>query len=281
MNNENEKLGFLKEVQKMLEIADEKNFSAGEVIFNEGETHPNFYIILKGEIEISKNTTEGQPKVIAQLGAGEFLGEGALSGSLKKPAAARAVTDVTALVISVNKFEKLMEKEPRTVVDFLLSVLESANKRLSETNTKLLALYEMSRIMQIYGDDLKKLAEGITEKLISLTESLDGIFMLKNPFSSEYRIIYSSSGSMTDLADKYDMGKTGIFDDKNGIFMQVNLKDLGVILLRRKSGETAYSQSEQKLLALVADQAAATIKDASEKASDKARKMLERKRFEI
>ena len=266
----------------MLEISEEKNFKKGEIIFKEGDIHPNFYIILKGNIEINKKTTEGLPKVIAQIGAGEFLGEGALSGRIKKPATAQAATDVTAIVISVKNFEKLMEKNPRTVVDFLLSVLQAANTRLAETNTILMALYEMSRLMDSCGEDLKMLAEGIIDKLVALTKSNDGIFLLKNPFSTTYRAIYASSDKLNEqILAGYDLGKTQNLSDANGQFMIMNLKDLGAIVLKRNIENAAYNSSQQRLLILVGEQAGSTIKDASEKAAIKAKKMLERKRFEI
>jgi len=281
-NGNKENIGSIKEIQKILKISEEKNFKEGEVIFKEGEVHPNFYIILKGNVEISKKTTEGLLKVIAQIGAGEFLGEGALSGTIKKPATAQAVTDVAAVVISIKSFEKLMEENPRTVVDFLLSVLQAANTRLAETNTILLALYEMSRLMDSCGEDLKLLANGIIDKLVAITESKDGIFLLKNPFSTTYRVIYSSSEELNEqMLTGYDLGKTQNVTDKNGQLMIVNLKDLGCIVLRRSVQSALFNTSQQRLIILVAEQAAATIKDASDKASMKAKKMLERKRFEM
>jgi len=272
----------LVEIQKVLKIADEKNFKAGEIIFKEGETHPVFYIILNGNIEISKKTTEGQQKVIAQIGEGEFLGEGVLSGTVKKPATAKAITDVTAMAISVENFEKLMKEDPRTVVNFLLSVLQTANARLSETNTKLLALFEMSQLMDMCGDDLKALANGLIQRLVTITESKDGIFLLKNPFSTTYRVIYSSSDELDEQAlTEFDLNKTQSISGKNGQFMIVNLKNLGSMALRRTLNSVPYNTNQLRLIMLVADQAAATIKDASEKASLKAKKLLEGKRFQI
>jgi len=279
MNGNDQKISALKEIQK---ISDEKTFKQGEIIFKEGEIHPNFYLILKGTVEISKKTTEGTLKVIAEIGEGEFLGEGALSGTIKKPATAVATSDVTAMSISIESFEKLMEKEPRTVVDFLLSVLQGANSRLAESNTNLMALYEMSQLMHAYADDLNGLANGIIGKLISITDSKDGIFILKNPFSESYRVIYSSSKELDLPAlSGYDLVRTQIINDEKGRFLIVNMKDMGSIVLRRSANSAEYDTYLLRLVTLVADQAANTVKEASEKASIKAKKLLERKHFDI
>ena len=82
----------LQEIQKILMLADEKQFEAGDMIFEEGKEDNNFYIVLKGDIEILKKTTEGKPKVIAEVESGEFLGEGVLSGITIKPASAKAIS---------------------------------------------------------------------------------------------------------------------------------------------------------------------------------------------
>jgi CRP-like cAMP-binding protein len=279
MTRNDQKISALKEIQK---ISDEKNFKQGEIIFKEGDIHPNFYLILKGTVEISKKTTDGNSKVIAEIGEGEFLGEGALSGTTKKPATAVATSDVIAMSISVESFEKLMEKDPKTVVDFLLSVLAGANNRLAETNTNLMALYEMSQLMHMYADDLNGLANGIIEKLVAITDSKDGIFLLKNPFSESYRVIYSSSKEL-DLSalNGYDLGRTQNLNDEKGRFLIVNLKDMGNIVLRRSAESAEYDTHLLRLVTLVADQAANTVKEASEKASLKAKKLLERKHFDI
>lgn len=272
----------LAEIQKILEISDEKRFKEGEMIFEEGQEDRNFYIIMMGNVEISKKTSEGKPKVIAHLEAGEFLGEGVLSGATIKPTSAKAVTETSAMVFAVKDFEALIESDPRTAVDFLLSVLQAANGRLNKANEKLLALFEISQLLHLYRDDLNQLASGLVNRLMAIIESKDGILYLKNPFSETYRVIYTTNPDLSDQTFKeYDLSEPQRVSNEDSQFLIVRLKDLGVLALRRDLDYAHYSADQLKLLSLIAEQAAMTIEEANQRASDKAKKVLERKHFEL
>lgn len=73
-------------------------FSAGEVIFQEGEPGGNAFIIEKGKVEVSGPQAEGQP-LLAEYGAGELFGETALLNDTPRTSTATAVepTEVVAI----------------------------------------------------------------------------------------------------------------------------------------------------------------------------------------
>ncbi len=270
----------LMEIQKILHITKEKYFKPGEYIFAEGDEDRNFYLVLKGEIEISKKTSEGQPKVIAELKAGEILGEGVLSGAVIKPASAKAVSPVTLLSLSKSDFDGLIEKDPGAGVDFLLSVLGSLNDRINRTNIKLLALYEINKLMGIYRDDIGNLSKGLVSKLLAITESRAGIISLKNPFEETYRVLYSSSADMGDATFTHtDKKQSKIFSDEAYQYIFVDLKNTGYLALRRGKNDTPFEDDQLRLLMLIAEQAGNTIENASRRASDKARNILQQKKF--
>lgn len=283
MSSENNiKPGALHEIQKILEISEERKFKMGEVIFEEGAEDSNFYIILKGDIEISKKTTEGNPKVIAELEVGEFLGEGILSGATIKPASAKAITETVLMAFSYENFEKLVQEDSKVAVDFLLSVVEAVNSRLAKTNVKLMTLYEINQLMGIYRDDLMQLSSGLINKLMNLTDSKAGILFIKNPFTTTYRILYTSTPDLNeDEFSGYELDKTQKINNEKGQFVMIALGDLGSFVLKRDLNYTHYDDDQIRLLVLVAEQMTHTIKEASIKASEKAKKMLERKRFEM
>lgn len=275
-----EKTQGLMQIQKILHITKEVHFKPGEYVFKEGEQDLNFYLVLRGEIEISKKTTEGQPKVIAELKAGEILGEGVLSGTLIKPASAQAVSAATLLSLSKTDFDGLIEKDPGAGVDFLLSILGSLNDRINRTNIKLLALYEINKLMGIYRDDIGNLSKGLVSKLLTITESSAGIISLKNPFEETYRVLYSSSADMSDATfENADKKQSSIFSDESYQYIFVNLKNTGYLALRRGKSDTPFEDDQLRLLMLIAEQAGNTIEEASRRASDKARNILQQKKF--
>jgi CRP-like cAMP-binding protein len=268
------------ELQKILSLATEKVYQINEMIFEEGVEDPNFYIILRGEVEISKKTTEGEPKVIAELVAGEFLGEGVLSGMAVKPASAKAIQETTLMILSREKFEGLIEKEPRTAVDFLLTVTEAVSSRLNKTNTKLVTLFEVSQLLDMYRDDLRQLGSGLINKLRSVTESEAGVLLVKNPYDNQFRQIYSSESSLS-LSDlpTSDFCETKRFESEKHQYLSVSLGSVGCILLRRPRDFRRYEDDQIRLLMLVAEQVARSIRDASDLASQKARRLLHQKQI--
>lgn len=272
----------LVQIQKILQLADEKEFEQGEVIFEEGGEDKNFYIILQGTIEISKKTTDGQPKVIAHLESGEFLGEGVLSGITTKPATAKAISRATVMSLSRDKFDLLMKEDPHYVIDFLLSVLHAESSRLAETNNKVIGLFEISQLMNQFGDDLNELSKQLVNKLVSITKSKDGLLFLNNPFSNENRTVFTTNDQITHEHFKaFDLNMPQKVADDQGQFLIAGIKGLGAIAVRRERDYSAYNDDQLRLLALIAEQAAYVIKDASNRAAEKARKLLEQKRINL
>lgn len=275
-----EKTSGLMQIQKILHLAEEKHLEPNEYVFKEGEEDHNFYIIMQGQIEISKKTSDGKDKVIAQIRQGEILGEGVLSGTVIKPASARTVTSVQLLTITKEQFDKLISHDPKTGVDFLLSVLGSLNDRVTRTDIKLLALYEINKLMNIHRDDISKLAQGLVQKLIVITESRNGAMFLRNPFEESYRMIYSTSDKINEKTfDTFDKSRSQIISNGNFQYLFINLKDVGYLVLRREMGDSSYEDDHLRLLILVAEQAGNAIESASRRASEKARNILHQRKI--
>ncbi len=84
-------------------------FSAGDVIIQQGDVADSFYIISRGEVEVVHEEPDGSEEIIAQLHHGQYFGEiGILHGS-KRIATVRAVNDVEVLQLDRNAFIGLMD----------------------------------------------------------------------------------------------------------------------------------------------------------------------------
>jgi Zn-dependent alcohol dehydrogenase len=90
----------------------EEEFGAGEVIFNEGDTGRDVYVIRSGTVEVVKRRGDGTPEVIRQLGAGDHFGEMALLGNLPRNATIRTVTAVQVYKMGRNGFATLYTTLP-------------------------------------------------------------------------------------------------------------------------------------------------------------------------
>jgi NADH dehydrogenase len=88
--------------------ARQAHYEPGEVVFDEGDSGDSLYMILSGQVEVSKLLGE-QPQVIGTLQAGEYFGEMALLGRQPRSASTRALTSLDLLVLPGSDFSALAD----------------------------------------------------------------------------------------------------------------------------------------------------------------------------
>jgi len=95
------------------------HFEAGDYIFRQGENSNNFYILEKGEVEVTRIIPpDTREEVIAVLGENDFFGEMSLLQGTKHTANIRARTDIEVLVMGKHVFEKTSAIKPfKTLVE--------------------------------------------------------------------------------------------------------------------------------------------------------------------
>ena len=133
------------ELGEVAEICLKEKFNPGEVIFKEGEPGDKFYIILKGEVEIYKEISEGREEVLAKLKAGDYFGEMSLIDNAPRSASARAVGEVVALTISKPDFEILLKASDSLSAKIYKFFVQTLSKRLRDANDKI------KRILEVLG----------------------------------------------------------------------------------------------------------------------------------
>ena len=79
------------------------SISDGAVLCHEGKLGREAFIILSGEVEVSRGSEH-----LATLGAGSVVGEMALLGHSPRTATVTAAGDVEALVMSAQEFASLL-----------------------------------------------------------------------------------------------------------------------------------------------------------------------------
>ena len=87
----------------------EKKYESGRYLFREFERGDQAFRIEAGNVEIIRLDGD-KIKVIAEVGAGAIIGEMSLISDKPRTASARALTSVTATVVSKNEYEKLLQK---------------------------------------------------------------------------------------------------------------------------------------------------------------------------
>ena len=105
-------------------------FDVGAIIFEEGSTGRELFVVLDGRIDIVK--LDGATKtLIVTLGKGEFFGEMAvIDGSARSATAIAAAPNTRVMRINHARFVYLVSQQPA----FALMVMDALSKRLRASN---------------------------------------------------------------------------------------------------------------------------------------------------
>ncbi|MES2600683.1 MAG: cyclic nucleotide-binding domain-containing protein [Pseudomonadota bacterium] len=105
-------------------------YDASEVVFEEGSTGRELFVVLEGKIDIVKNSGADRT-VIVTLGKGEFFGEMAvIDGSARSATAVAAVSGTRVMRINHARFVYLVSQQPA----FALMIMDALSKRLRASN---------------------------------------------------------------------------------------------------------------------------------------------------
>ena len=105
-------------------------FDIGDVIFEEGSTGRELFVVLDGKVEIAKLNAAART-VIVTLGKGEFFGEMAvIDGSSRSATAIAAEPKTRVMRINHARFVYLVSQQPA----FALMVMDALSKRLRASN---------------------------------------------------------------------------------------------------------------------------------------------------
>jgi CRP-like cAMP-binding protein len=160
------------------------------VIFAQGDHSDSVMYIRKGTVRLSVVSRGGKEAVIAMLGRGDFIGEGALAGQPVRMATATAVSATTIFVVPKKQMIQLLQEEAgfsNRFIMFMLSrnvrieedlvdqLFNSSEKRLART-LLLLARYGMEDRPQ---GVLPHLSQETLAEMIGTTRSRVNFFMNK------------------------------------------------------------------------------------------------------
>jgi CRP/FNR family transcriptional regulator, cyclic AMP receptor protein len=109
-----------------------QTFADGETIFTEGDNSQEMFVVRGGKVEISKNVG-GNALRLAVLDRGAFFGEMSLLEALPRSATARAVGDVSLLVLRPATLLLQIRRDPT----FAFELLQQLSGRIRELDEKL------------------------------------------------------------------------------------------------------------------------------------------------
>src|SRR5260370_33034897 len=109
-----------------------KAFKRSDVPFNEGDAGKEMYVIQTGKVNSTKKIRDPS-KILATLGAGEFLGEMAILNNKPRSAGAVMAEDGKLLVIDPKTFEAMI----RGNVEIAVRLIKKLSDRLQEADEQI------------------------------------------------------------------------------------------------------------------------------------------------
>jgi uncharacterized membrane protein len=112
---------------------EERSFRAGEIVFDQGDTGTEMYIVADGHVNIHLPGEASRRVSLKDITRGEYFGELALFDDKPRSASALATTDARLLQLSREMLSSYLERRPRAA----MAILRTMAERLRETNAML------------------------------------------------------------------------------------------------------------------------------------------------
>jgi len=109
-------------------------FKTGEILFEEGSTGREMYIIQEGRVKVYKDTPDGKIE-LALIEKGGTIGELSLLDNLPRSATVEAIEPTNVLIINQALFQSVMQAVPmwlQSIVKIVVSRLRDTNKRVDQ-----------------------------------------------------------------------------------------------------------------------------------------------------
>lgn len=141
------------EAETMISSGKVHSYPPSTTLCREGAIESVFYIILEGEVQVSKTINESQTRFLKHLKRGDFFGEMALIHNA--PRAATVVTTKPTTVLEINReaFSKLLEQSS----SMSLAMVREVSRRLRENDE--MAIGDLRLRARELADAYQQLAE--------------------------------------------------------------------------------------------------------------------------
>lgn len=132
------------ELAEVAEKCKEEKFKSGEYIFREGEAGNRLYLIVDGEVRISRDVPGSGEEALAVLKPGALFGEMSVFDRSERSTHAISNGGTTVLTISRPDFEMLLDFNRELAYKVLWACVRLLSGRLRQTNDSLRSFLAMS-----------------------------------------------------------------------------------------------------------------------------------------
>jgi CRP/FNR family cyclic AMP-dependent transcriptional regulator len=132
------------ELVRVSELCEERVFAPGEYIFREGEPGTRLFVIVEGEVRISRDIPGAGEEALAVLKPGAVFGEMAVFDRSDRSTDAISNGGTRSQTLSRSDFELLLDLNRELAYKVLWSVVRLLSARLRQSNDSLRSFLAMS-----------------------------------------------------------------------------------------------------------------------------------------
>jgi CRP-like cAMP-binding protein len=181
----------------LLAAFDTVTVPAGHAVIREGEEEAAAYIVARGELEVSRRSSDhdGKPIVLARLGSGAFFGEMALLSQLPGAASVIATRPSILLVARREALEAVVEKHPDVAVELAAHCRRQSVANLGWASPVVVAIPPRERATLVERFETRMFEAG--DKLVEAGEEARGLHLI---VSGEIGVVATEGGERLVLA---------------------------------------------------------------------------------
>jgi signal transduction histidine kinase len=141
------------EIEELITYSKVCSYTPGSILCHENAIEDRFYMILEGEVEVTKVINNNEIRLLKTLSAGDFFGEMALIHNAPRAATVAAKTDLTTLELDKAAFDRVLHNSS----SIAMAMVSEISNRLRSND-------------QLAVDDLRMRASELAEAYQKLAE---------------------------------------------------------------------------------------------------------------
>lgn len=141
------------EIEELISNSQVRTYTPGAILCVENAVEDHFYMILEGEVEVTKVINNTESRLLKTLGPGDFFGEMAIIHNAPRAATVTAKTDLTTLELDTAGFDRVL----RNSSSVAMAMVSEISERLREND-------------QMAVDDLRMRASELAQAYQKLAE---------------------------------------------------------------------------------------------------------------
>ncbi len=152
-------------VAQIAQIGVKKSFKKDEIILLEEDTGGTFFVIISGNVKVSRTNGDSKEVILGILNEFDFFGEMALLDGLTRSATISAINDTELFMIQRNQFLELLKDNP----EISIVLMQELTKRLRTANMQIKSFSlkdaegKVATVLIQLAYDLGRIKQGVVE----------------------------------------------------------------------------------------------------------------------